>query len=241
MLGCINFWTRNEESMKGKTRMWPGDRKMQIALLAGCNNKQRAHHYAMQTKKQKSDRPRDLRLRKTEGVSPWRLHYLAGVWDGKMANVKRFASVLRIFACTATPLSRLRLKCPASLLCVRFSQMQTLWFWFQNFLVLFCDFSLFSVPEEEDQVLHTNALAFESDEPSVFVWVLFMFCARNLFAPHHKSQLSERRAQKKDGWIGGGWWKFSQMQWGKGQGKCIGKGEGKSIQGQSSDNASHSH
>jgi len=35
-----------EESMKGKTRMWPGDLKMQITLLSGGKNKQCAHHYA---------------------------------------------------------------------------------------------------------------------------------------------------------------------------------------------------
>lgn len=67
--------------------------------------------------------------------------------------------------------------------CVRFEQMQTLWF---SFFACQTEGSTGNAPHS-----HTH-----THNPTVCVWVLFMLCARNLFAPHHKSQLSASAAHR---------------------------------------------
>lgn len=151
MPGCINslaerrkLWKAGEDT---KTRMWTGDgqMQMQIKLLAGCRNRQAgsqgAHHYARPMQKYTTEWPgkkrRDLRRRKTgrpikATLSGWGLR-------GKMANVKRFASVLAKICMQSQADHR---HCHASSfafvsLCVLFSQTQTLWFWFQKFSIPF--------------------------------------------------------------------------------------------------------
>lgn len=56
---------------------------------------------------------------------------------------------------------------------------------------------VFCMPNRRINWQRTHTLAHTPYCAWVCVWVLFMFCARNLFAPHHKSQLSANAARPK--------------------------------------------
>jgi len=113
-----------------------------------------------------------------------------------MANVKRFASVLGKFACKATPLSQLRPKRSDPLLfvchfhkCKHFDFGFRI-FWSSSFFFLL----LFSALEEEDQLLHTNALAFEWATIAVCLCEYYLCSALEIYL-HRTTNLSSANAE----------------------------------------------